>query len=526
MATTIRDISPSPLSDAALERLPDALYAAVVTGPGHDLNARIAGVADLQTALLEGRVPQAHTLPWPASPIKEKIVAWLNESGLPRYSRDTPDLADAVMLSIIDEAMAAGSRTARNADQLFRELVAIEEKRRQPQQVGDTEAKKKAVPPLSQSDKNKMRAQAEKQATAKAGEEAAAAMAAAWGERLRAWSAIEEVFGELGGMCGLGWDLARTVLRHTGWQDAKRLADLLKRLPQIQDVVRQLGRMQSAEKPEETPILERLFGPVRRAPAELRDIDTPAVPHDTHGVERSGEIARMLPSEAILFLRPKLRLLWHAKRAERALATYRVRGVDQERFIADDAGTEARNAERRKKKQERGPIIVCLDTSGSMQGAPETIAKAVTLEAVRIATAEKRECFLYAFSGPTQVAEFDLSTKRGGIQALLEFLGCSFHGGTDVADPMHRALKRVETAKWSRADLIVVSDGEFPVPSATTTAVASARKSLHLRVHGLLIGAWHSTAMTALCDPVHVFKDWSTLALAPPAGVAAETTCQ
>lgn len=500
------------LRDATLERLPDSLYAAVVTGPGHDLEARIAGVAELRAALLEGRVPPAHTLPWPASPIKEKVVAWLHETGLPRYCRDTPDLADAVMLSIIDEATAADTSKARNAEQLFRELCEIEEKRRKPQQAGGLEKAKRAGPPLTQAEKNKFRAQAEQQATAKSGEDAASALTAAWGERLRMWAAIEEVFGELGGMCGLGWDLSRTVLRHTGWQDAKRLADLLKRLPQIQDVVRQLGRMQSTEKPEETPILERLFGPVRRAPAELRDIDTPAVPHDTHGVERSGEVARMLPSEAVLFIRPALRLLWHAKRAERALATYRVRGVDQERFIADDAGAEARDSERRKKKQDRGPIIVCLDTSGSMQGAPETIAKAVTLEAVRIASAEKRECFLYAFSGPTQVAEFDLSTKRGGINALMEFLGCSFHGGTDVAEPMSRALKRVESAKWSRADLILVSDGEFPVPSATTSAVTSARKSLHLRVHGLLIGTGHSAAMTSLCDPVHLFKDWNALA--------------
>ena len=500
------------LRDAALEHLPDALYAAVVTGPGHDLEARIAGVAEFRAALLEGRVPQAHALPWPGSPIKEKIIEWLNESGLPRYCRETPDLADAVMLSIIDEATAVNTRTARNADQLVRELVAVEEKRRQPQQVGGIEAKRKAWPPLSQADMNKMRAQAEQQATAKAGDEAAAAMAHAWGERLRAWAAIEEVFGELGGMCGLGWDLSRTVLRHTGWWNAKWLTYLLNTLPQIRDVARQLGRMQSTENADETPILERLFGPVRRAPAEPRDIDTPAVPHDTRGVERSGDIARMLPSEAILFMRPALRLLWHAKRAERALATYRVRGVQQERFIADDAGTEARDAERKKKKQDRGPIIVCLDTSGSMQGAPETVAKAVTLEAVRIANAEKRDCFLYAFSGPKQVAEFDFSVKRGGVQALLEFLGCSFHGGTDVAEPIARALNRVESAKWSRADAIIVSDGEFPVPSATSAAVAAARRTLHLRVHGLLIGAGHSAAMTSLCDPVHVFKDWNALA--------------
>ncbi len=500
------------LRDAALERLPDALYAAVITGPGHDLEARIAGVADLRAALLEGRVPNADALLWPASPIKEKVLAWLNDSGITRHCRETPDLTDAIVLSIIDEATAADARAARNALQIFRELVAIEETRRQPQQVGGNQAKKKAGPPLTQADKNKMLAQAGQQATAKACEEVAAAMAATWCERLRAWAAIEEVFGELGGMCGLGWDLSRTVLRHTGWQDAKRLADLLKKLPEIQDVVRALGRMQNTDEPDEAPILERLFGPVRRAPAELHDIDTPSVPHDTRGVERSGDIARMLPSEAILFVRPALRLLWHAKRAEQALATYRVRGMQQERCIADNAVAVARETEGRKKKQDRGPIIICLDTSGSMQGAPETVAKAVTLEAVRIAAAEKRDCFLYAFSGPSQVTEFDLSVKKGGVQALLDFLGCSFHGGTDVAGPIARALKRVETAKWSKADAIVVSDGEFPVASATSDAVASARMSLQFRVHGLLIGADHSAAMTALCDPVHVFKDWNALA--------------
>lgn len=497
------------LADAALERLPDALYAAVVTGLGQDLEARIDGVADLRAALLLGQAPQAHTLPWPASPIKEKIVEWLGDSGLPRYCHNQPDLADAVVLSIIEESTASLHRKERNTEQLFRELVAIEEERLKPRQVGGLE--KPADQALHPAEKAKLREQAEREQTAKSGEEAASSLAAAWGERLRAWAAVEDVFGQLGGLCGLGWDLSRTVLRHTGWHDVKRLADLLEGLPQIREVVRELGRMQSTIDPDETPVLEQLFGPVLRAPTELRDIDTPTVPHDTRGVERSGEISRMLPSEAVLFIRPALRLLWHAKRAERALATYRVRGMLQERLIADDAGAEARDADRPRKKQERGPVIVCLDTSGSMQGASETIAKAITLEAIRIANGENRDCYLYAFSGPKDTAEFDLTVKRGGIQALLEFLGCSFYGGTDVAEPMRRALKRVDTAQWSNADIFVVSDGEFPIPTQTAAAVASMREAKGLRVHGLLIGAHHSAAMSALCDPLHTFSDWAAL---------------
>ncbi len=500
------------LCDAALERLPDALYAAVVTGPGQDLEARIAGVVELHSSLLAGAIPEADTLAWPGSPIKERVVSWLSDSGIARYCRDQADLTDAVVLSIIEEVTEASHRRERNSEELYRELVAIEEARRKPQQVGGLEKAKRAPKPLTETEKQQLRERAAREALARACDGLDSGLASEWGERLRVWAAVEEVFGELGDMCGLGWDLSRSVLRHTGWREAESLARLLERLPQIREVVRQLGRMQSAEQEEDTPILERLFGPVRRAPDEIREIDTPQVPHDTRGVERSGEIARMLPSEAVLFVRPALRLLWHAKRAERALATYRVRGVQQERFIADDAGADAREADRPKKKRERGPVIVCLDTSGSMQGAPETVAKAVTLEAVRIAHAEKRDCFLYAFSGPTQVAEFDLSVRRGGVQGLLEFLGCSFHGGTDVTEPIDRALERIESSKWSRADVILVSDGEFPVPAETAESVSSARESRGLRVHGLLIGTERSDAMTALCEPLHVFRDWDALA--------------
>ncbi len=481
---------------AAMSALPPAIFAAVATNAAGTLADRAEGVQVLRCALGRGQVPVVNETKWPSARVQADVFLWLKESGLAERCAESSDLADEVTLSVLDHAAAAERFSGTEADRLCAELMAIEAARKD-------RAKEPAESEASR------RERINQQAETAAAKQAADKMAAAWGERLRAWAAIEKVFGELGGMCGLGWDLSRTVLRHSGWQDAKRLADLLKKLPQIQDVVRMLGRMQSSEKADEAAILERLLGPVRRAPSELRDIETPAVPHDTHGVERSGEISRMLPSEAVLFVRSSLRLLWHAKRAERALATYRVRGVEQERFVADDARAEAREAMRRKKKQERGPIIVCLDTSGSMQGAPETVAKAVTLEAVRIASAEKRDCFLYAFSGPTQVAEFDLSVARGGIQGLLEFLGCSFHGGTDVAEPMARALKRVESSNWSRADVIVVSDGEFPVPAATSAAIQTAKKMQSLRVHGLLIGAGNSAAMNAICDPMHVFRDWN-----------------
>ena len=51
---------------------------------------------------------------------------------------------------------------------------------------------------------------------------------------------------------------------------------------------------------------------------------------------------------------------------------------------------------------DRGPILVCVDTSGSMRGARETVAKALTLECMRAAREQERDCYVYAFAGPTE----------------------------------------------------------------------------------------------------------------------------
>ena len=87
-----------------------------------------------------------------------------------------------------------------------------------------------------------------------------------------------------------------------------------------------------------------------------------------------------------------LKYLWHARRIEHALLTYRVQGVMAERVSSESDVMTDFERPKPQPKAERGPIIVCLDTSGSMQGAPEIVAKAIVLEALRVAHAEKRAC--------------------------------------------------------------------------------------------------------------------------------------
>ena len=198
---------------------------------------------------------------------------------------------------------------------------------------------------------------------------------AAWCERARAWAEIADVFGDLGEMMGRGWDLSCGVLRHIGWLDLLRLHKLIEQLPQLREIIRALGRLHNAQGDES--IAEKILVPVRRIEEEHREIRTPLIPAEMRGLERSGEIARMLPVEALTLGHPRMRMLWHARRAERALLTYRVEGIEIHRVQVECDGHQ--EIEGKRPRTERGPILALIDTSGSMHGLPEQVAKAIVL---------------------------------------------------------------------------------------------------------------------------------------------------
>ncbi len=66
----------------------------------------------------------------------------------------------------------------------------------------------------------------------------------------------------------------------------------------------------------------------------------------------------------------------------------------------DPTDLDSEKAESRGPLLERGPILAIVDTSGSMHGLPEQIAKAHVLEALRTANTEKRRCCLHASGAP------------------------------------------------------------------------------------------------------------------------------
>jgi uncharacterized protein with von Willebrand factor type A (vWA) domain len=143
-----------------------------------------------------------------------------------------------------------------------------------------------------------------------------------------------------------------------------------------------------------------------------------------------------------------------------------------------------------------------------MQGGAEAVAKAVVLEAVRTAHAQKRACHVFAFSGPEEIVECSLGTDADGVGRLTEFMGQGFQGGTDIAGPLERALAKLGEEDWQLADLLIASDGEFGAPPALAAAIRRAREEQGLRIQGVLIGDRETIGLLELADDVFWVRDW------------------
>lgn len=478
-----------------LDDCPEDLLGELIGFSDGSLRARVRGIVQWRDALLGGGLPPEDV--WPPPQIAGSARAALTSLGLPAFCKGQPELVERVLRGLLRSFSSSERAFSDDVLKRLAELEALEESRLQDESKQKSRVRQTSSLRLEQLREIAIREVSNREPVADA------TLVSEWAEPVRLWSAIFDVFADLGQMMGLGWDLSLGILRHVGWENLLELKRLLDRLPQVQEIVRQLGRLHHRE--EADSVVEKVFSPVSRLEEEYRNTPTPLAPHEVRGIERSGEISRMLPSEALLLGHPVLKLLWHARRAERALVTYQVEGVMLETVMVERESQQ--ESEQRRPSQERGPIIAVIDTSGSMHGLPERVAKALVLEAARIAHAEKRPCYLYSYSGPGQIVERELDLSPAGLGGLLDFFSLTFGGGNDETGVMRRVLSRLREAQWKRADVIFVSDGEWPVSSVLEAEVRVAREA-GTRFHGVQIGNEGTTGLHRLCDPVHVFKSW------------------
>jgi uncharacterized protein with von Willebrand factor type A (vWA) domain len=328
-----------------------------------------------------------------------------------------------------------------------------------------------------------------------------------WDVQRQGWDEVLALLQSLGDLAHLRWDDLAGQLNRREWQEARRIGQLLQRLPALARFIDGVGRRDTHR--QRPPARTARPDPAPDAQAAQRQADEEErrpEPTAVDGVRRSRNLARMAGSESLNLTHPVLHRLWRARFAEAQLLTYDDRARETSRRPLPLP--EHRPQRQAPTHAGRGPLIICLDTSGSMRGAPESVAKACVLQALRSAHAGQRPCRLLAFGGPSELLERDLTLDAAGLEHLLDLMGQSFDGGTDVQTPIERAIALVQTAGWHEADLLVVSDGEFGVTPATLQQLREAKERLALRAHGILIGDRETIGLLEVCDHLHWVREW------------------
>jgi uncharacterized protein with von Willebrand factor type A (vWA) domain len=328
-----------------------------------------------------------------------------------------------------------------------------------------------------------------------------------WDLQRQDWEQVMALFKSLGDLAHLRWDTLQGRLRSRGWSEARRLGGLLDQLPELSRFIDAVGRAQRRN--DLPPVAQPRAHDDAPAPQVAVAITTELVdqPSEVRGVKRSGQLARMLASEATMVRHPVLRRLWRARFAEQQLLTYEDAAVLTQWQWRPDSRARV-HAASRDEPLGQGPMLVCLDTSGSMRGAPENVAKACVLQALRTAHAAGRACRLLAFGGAGELVEQELALTPEGLEHLLALMEQSFDGGTDVQTPLERAVALVQQGRFALADILIVSDGEFGVTPATLEALRKSKKSLGLRIHGILIGDRETIGLLEVCDQLHWVRAW------------------
>jgi uncharacterized protein with von Willebrand factor type A (vWA) domain len=281
---------------------------------------------------------------------------------------------------------------------------------------------------------------------------------------------LEPFTNELGRL----WDMSKGRWQKVNFDILKKYAELLTQYESLQELAEMLGRMRQAEREYE----EEIFADMVIKPAWKAEH---AAKSELVGIHESDDISSMLPAEAALLADEDTELLFYKKFAEKKLQTF-----EYQAKVLSWEEEERMNKRQKEKEEKKGPFIICVDTSGSMHGPPETVTKTLCFALLKMAVRDNRKCYLISFS--TGIETLNLTDLKNNLEKLIEFLSMSFHGGTDAVPAMQEALRMLKTEDYKKADVILVSDFVMSGFDEQTTNQINTAKEEKTKFHSLVIG--------------------------------------
>jgi hypothetical protein len=267
---------------------------------------------------------------------------------------------------------------------------------------------------------------------------------------------VEEASAASAGLSGLGGSVNVSDATQASLGAALRSSDELKRLGLLAGRMRRLAMAKRRSR-------------TKAAASELSDVTT------------GNDLGRVLPHELLKLTDAALSLDFFRSFMERTLLQYELKGSEREG---------------------RGPVVVLIDDSSSMDGAPSIFAKAAALALADVALADRRACSLVRFSHKIN-ATLSLRPAQDATPALIAFLGGAVDGGTSFELPLQLARKIIDDEPaFERADVVLITDGVADVSAEFLSEWKRRSQRDGLTTYAVHIGAHAPAVLRALAAEV------------------------
>ncbi|HUX12594.1 MAG TPA: VWA domain-containing protein [Spirochaetia bacterium] len=285
------------------------------------------------------------------------------------------------------------------------------------------------------------------------------------------------------------WDLSEGRWQEVDVGTISQFANLLSEEPTIQRLAEILGRGRGRDE---------------RAPEVEEEVAVHLVPYagtagrsQVTGIRFGNDVGSLLASELALLSSPVTESLFYKKFAESELLCLAY--TTENTYFRAEFRT---NRVQKTRRDDRGPLLLCVDTSGSMAGVAERVAKAMAFAIVRIAVREARPAFVIAFSD--RIETIEVTDPAHSLGNFVEFLRRSFYGGTDLRPAIDRTLEVLEREEFRNADVLLISDFRIPkILDRHTRRIKEKQRTQGTGFYSLTVNR------SSIVDPFNIFdRSW------------------
>lgn len=194
------------------------------------------------------------------------------------------------------------------------------------------------------------------------------------------------------------------------------------------------------------------------------------------GIERGADLERLVPSEWATADDPDLDVLFYRAINERSLAQFEITA---------------------RQKEQQGPIVFLLDSSGSMRyNQADAWAAAVCIAFMQVAILQKRSFAIVHFG--SGVLRTDVFPKGEAVDHAKIADAVSFFasdGGTNFMDTIDEASKIIEQEGFKKADIVMCTDGQAYVSDEWLGRFMEQKKERDFSLYSILVGPEASSSV-------------------------------